>query len=194
MPVPAVEGGVGWRRNLVILWVAEFTAIFGFSFCYPFLPIYLHTDLGIADQRELALWTGLATGAAGLGMAFLSPLWGVMADRYGRKAMLVRSIVGGAVTVGLIGFAQSAGQVTGLRLLQGATSGTITAANSLVVAETPREKLGAAIGVINSAVAIGGAVAPLAGAFAVTVLGGFAMSFWAPACSCWRRPCRWSWR
>ena len=162
---------MSWQRNLIALWFAEFTAIFGFSFGFPFLSIYLHEDLGITDQHELALWTGTAIGIAGLSMAVVSPIWGLLADRYGRRPMLLRSMLGGAVTVGLIGLSQSAIQVVGLRFMQGATSGTVTAANSLVVAETPRDRLGYAIGVLNSAVAIAGALSPLIGGLAVRVFG-----------------------
>ncbi len=55
-PAPAPPAGaVSWQRNLAVLWFAEFTAIFGFSFAFPFLPLYLR-DLGVHDQSQLAFW------------------------------------------------------------------------------------------------------------------------------------------
>jgi DHA1 family multidrug resistance protein-like MFS transporter len=104
-------------------------------------------------------------------MAIASPIWGVMGDRYGRKPMLLRSMVGGAITVGLIFFTQSPIQLLVLRFLQGATSGTVAAATALVAVETPRNRVGWALGVVTSAVALGGAIGPVVGGFAGAVFG-----------------------
>jgi MFS family permease len=168
---PVNAGGVNWRRNLAALWFAEFTAIFGFSFAFPFLPIFLHTDLGVASGRDLDLWTAAAASVSGLSMGIASPLWGVLGDRYGRKPMLVRSMLGGAITVGLIYFAQNPSELLVLRFLQGATSGTVAAATALVAAETPRPRVGWALGVVSSAVALGGAIGPVVGGVAATFIG-----------------------
>jgi DHA1 family multidrug resistance protein-like MFS transporter len=148
------------------LWFAEFMAIFGFSFAFPFLSIFISHDLGVHSARDLDLWTAASASASGLSMAIASPIWGVLGDRYGRKPMLIRSMVGGAVTVGLIAFAQDPLQLVVLRLLQGATSGTVAAATALVAAETPRNKVGWALGVVTSAVALGGAIGPVMGGLA----------------------------
>jgi DHA1 family multidrug resistance protein-like MFS transporter len=104
-------------------------------------------------------------------MAIASPIWGVLGDRYGRKPMLIRSMLGGAITVGLIFFAQTPLQLVILRLAQGATSGTVAAATSLVAAETPRHRVGWALGVVTSAVALGGATGPVIGGLAGSVFG-----------------------
>jgi DHA1 family multidrug resistance protein-like MFS transporter len=104
-------------------------------------------------------------------MAIASPIWGILGDRYGRKPMLLRSMLGGAITVGLIYFAQSPAELVVLRLLQGATSGTVAAATSLVAAETPRSKVGWALGVVTSAVALGGAIGPVVGGIAGSLFG-----------------------
>lgn len=104
-------------------------------------------------------------------MAIFSPIWGALADRHGRRPMVLRSMLGGGLAVGLVGFAQAAYQVAALRFLQGTFSGTVTAANSLVAAETPRERVSWAFGILNSAVATAGAVAPLAGGLAAGVIG-----------------------
>jgi DHA1 family multidrug resistance protein-like MFS transporter len=162
---------VDWRRNLAALWFAEFTAIFGFSFAFPFLSIFISQDLGVAPGRNLDLWTAAAGSASGLAMAIASPIWGVLGDRLGRKPMLVRSMVGGALTVGLIYFVQTPEQLVILRFLQGATSGTVAAATALVAVETPRNRVGWALGVVTSAVALGSAVGPVVGGFAAAAFG-----------------------
>lgn len=162
---------VNWRRNLAALWLAEFTAIFGFSFAFPFIPLFLHRDLGIRNGPELAFWAGIAASATGFALAITSPIWGVLADRYGRKPMLVRAMIGGGVSVGLVGLVRSAVQLTTLRVVQGATSGTVAAATALVAAETPPAQIGWALGILSSAIALGGAVGPAAGGVAANVIG-----------------------
>jgi DHA1 family multidrug resistance protein-like MFS transporter len=104
-------------------------------------------------------------------MAIASPIWGVLGDRYGRKPMLIRSMLGGGLTVGLIFLAQTPLQLVILRLAQGATSGTVAAATALVAAETPRHRVGWALGVVTSAVALGGAIGPVVGGLAGAVFG-----------------------
>ena len=104
-------------------------------------------------------------------MAVASPIWGVLGDRFGRKPMLLRSMLGGAITVGLIFFAQNPFQLIVLRFLQGATSGTVAAATALVAAETPRSRVGWALGVVTSAVALGGAIGPVVGGLAGDLFG-----------------------
>lgn len=146
-------------------------AIFGFSFAFPFLSIYIHQDLGVHSGRDLDLWTAAAGSVSGLSMAIASPIWGVLGDRLGRKPMLIRSMVGGALTVGLIFLVQTPLQLVILRFLQGATSGTVAAATALVAVETPRNRVGWALGVVTSAVALGGAIGPVVGGFAGAAFG-----------------------
>lgn len=146
-------------------------AIFGFSFAFPFLSIFISKDLGVSPGHDLDLWTAASASSSGLAMAIASPIWGVLGDRFGRKPMLIRSMVGGALTVGLIYFAQNPTELVILRFLQGATSGTVAAATALVAAETPRSRVGWSLGVVTSAVALGGAIGPVIGGFAGAVVG-----------------------
>jgi MFS transporter, DHA1 family, multidrug resistance protein len=162
---------VNWRRNLAALWLAEFTAILGFSFAFPFLPLFLHRELHIPNGSELAFWTGITGGITGFALALTSPIWGRLADRYGRKPMLVRAMVGGGISVGLMGLAQSALQLTVLRGIQGASSGTVAAATALVATETPAEHLAWGLGILNSAISLGSAAGPAAGGLAANFVG-----------------------
>lgn len=164
------EGRPQWLRNLIALWFAQFTAIFGFSFAFPFLPLYLR-ELGVTDPHQLPVWAGVATGASGAALAVMSPIWGMVADRYGRRQMLIRAMLGGAITVGLMGLVANPYQLVVLRLVQGGTSGTIAAATALVAAGTPRHRVAWAMGVLTSAVAVGGAAGPTVGGILASVLG-----------------------
>ncbi len=166
-----VAAAVDWRRNLAALWLAELTAILGFSFAFPFLPLFLHRELHIASGPQLSFWTGIAAGATGFALALTSPVWGRLADRYGRKPMLVRAMIGGGISVGLMGLAQSALQLTALRFVQGGSSGTVAAATALVATETPAAHLAWALGILNSAISLGNAGGPAIGGFAANLFG-----------------------
>ena len=162
---------VDWRRNLAALWLAEFTAILGFSFAFPFLPLFLHRELHIPNGPELSFWTGVAASATGFALALTSPIWGRLADRYGRKTMLIRAMIGGGISVGLMGLSQSALQLTVLRGIQGASSGTVAAATALVATETPAAHLAWGLGILSSAISLGSAVGPAAGGLATSFIG-----------------------
>src|SRR3977135_1824366 len=141
-------------------------AIFGFSFAFPFISIFIHHDLGVPKGPELDLWTAATASISGLSLAIARPIRGILGDKYGRKPMLIRSMVGGALTVGLIYFVQDPIHLFVLLFLKGGPSGTVAAATALVAAETPRNKVGWAMGVVTSSVALGGAIGPVVGGLA----------------------------
>ncbi len=163
VPARVTSGSPTWRRNLVALWFVEFVSLFAFSFATPFLTIYMRHDLGLSDVHELALWTGLCGGAVGIAMAVAAPIWGVIADRRGRKVMLLRAIAGGSISVGLMAMARTPAQLFALCIVQGASSGTVAAATALVSGETPRRHVAHALSILTSAIALGGALGPIAG-------------------------------
>src|SRR2546426_3293412 len=76
---------VDWRRNLAALWFAEFTAIFGFSFAFPFLSIFINQDLGVHPGRDLDLWTAAAGGGVGVLVGLPGPAMGVRGGRLWAK-------------------------------------------------------------------------------------------------------------
>jgi MFS transporter, DHA1 family, multidrug resistance protein len=168
---PGVIPAVNWKRNLWALWLAEFTAILGFSLSFPFLPIFLSKDLRIHGQADIAFWTGIVASVTEFGLAVASPIWGMLADRYGRKPMLLRAMLGAGISVSLMGLSQTAQQLTILRLLQGVASGTVPAATALVTAETPRAQIGWSLGILGSAIALGGALGPALGGLAASLFG-----------------------
>jgi DHA1 family multidrug resistance protein-like MFS transporter len=153
---------IDWERNLYAIWLAQFLAIIGFSLRAPFLPFFLE-DLGVDSTSSVALWSGLINaGGAGV-MVFAAPIWGAVADRRGRRPMLMRAMFFATFTVGLMGFATAAWQLLGLRLIEGATTGTVVAATALVASTAPRDRLGYALGMIQMSIFSGAALGPLFG-------------------------------
>jgi MFS transporter, DHA1 family, multidrug resistance protein len=125
------EGQPGWNATLYAVWAGQVLALIGFSSRVPFLPFYLG-DLGVTDVEGQTLWSG-AINAAGAGaMAITAPIWGLIADRYGRKPMLLRGLFGGAFVVALMGLASEPWQLLALRVLEGTLTGTVAAATALV--------------------------------------------------------------
>ena len=131
-----------WRRTFVSAFVAQILSLVGFSFCFPFLPFFVG-DLGVTGKGEQAFWSGVAISAAGVTLALFAPLWGILADRYGRKAMVVRAMLGGTVLLLLTSTVQTIGQLVACRLLQGALTGTVAASVALVASVTPPRRSGA---------------------------------------------------
>jgi len=151
----------------------------GFGIALPFIPLYLQ-ELGLHDRAEIALWTGLISGAAGLPMALFAPIWGAVGDRYGRKSMLVRAIAGAAVVLFGISLVTDVRQLLVLRILQGALTGTGAAAATLVATIAPRARTGFALSTVNTAMQTGNFVGPLIGGVAIAAIG-FRSSFLASA-------------
>ena len=162
--VPGQTGApaISWRRNLWAIWAAQILAIVGFSLRVPFLPFYL-ADLGVRGDEALALWTGMVNaGGAGV-MMVAAPLWGILADRHGRRPMLIRAAFAGAATVGLMALATQPWHLLALRLVEGAFTGTVTASTVLVASTTPKARLGYALGMVQTAVFAGASLGPLFG-------------------------------
>ena len=167
---------VDWRRNLYVLFMVQVLSVAGFSLVFPFLPLYV-AELGVATKGSVAFWSGMVFSAQAVTMMVSSPIWGAVADRYGRKPMLVRATLGGAVMVVLMGFAQSAEQLVLIRIVQGMLTGVVSATSALVAATVPKEKSGESLGLIQTGIWVGVAVGPLIGGL-VSVALGYRASFW----------------
>ena len=161
---PGARGAPGWQRMLLILALAQLLSSVGFSMVFPFLPNYV-TDLGTNTNISIVFWTGAVFSSQAITMALASPLWGALADRLGRKPMLVRALLGGSLILGLMGFAGSAEQLVLLRAIQGVLSGTVSAGNAMVAAIAPRSRSGYAMSVLQTASWSGIAVGPVLGGF-----------------------------
>lgn len=151
-----------WRKNLYVVFIAEFLVLTGFSFVSPFMPFFIQ-KIGNFTDREAALWAGIATGASGIAMFLSAPLWGIVADRWGRKPMVLRAMFGGAVVMTLTGLAPNIYYLIVLRFAHGLVSGSVAAASALVSALTPRNKLPLAMGLITLAMYSGQTFGPLIG-------------------------------
>lgn len=151
-----------WQRTLYIMFFAQMMTAVGFSSIFPFLPLYVK-DLGATTDLSIEFLAGMVFSAQAFTMMIASPIWGVIADRYGRKLMVERAMFGGAVMLLLMAFVRSAEELVILRAVQGLITGSVAAANALVASEAPRERTGYAMGVLQVGLGSGVALGPLIG-------------------------------
>jgi MFS family permease len=156
------HGSAHWRRNLAVCVFGSFTTIVAMTLLLPFLPLYVE-QLGVTDHAAIVQWSGAAFGATFLTAALTAPLWGRLADRYGRKLMLIRASLGMAVAMSLIGMAHSVYELVALRLLAGLLGGYASGSMILVATQTPKQRTGWALGVMSSGIMAGNLAGPLIG-------------------------------
>ena len=165
-----------WRHTVRVLFAVHLVTSAGFSLVIPFLPLYVK-NLGVSSPGRVAFWSGMVFAAPALSMMLAAPLWGWLADRYGRKLMLVRSTLAGAVLLALMGFVQNVEQLALLRAAQGAFTGYIAASNALVASTIPREHAGESFGFLRTGTWVGTGLGPLIGGL-IGEFFGFRQSFW----------------
>ncbi|PLR48488.1 MULTISPECIES: multidrug efflux MFS transporter [Yersiniaceae] len=153
-----------WKVNLFSVWLGCFFTGLAMSQILPFLPLYIE-QLGVHDHEALSLWSGLVFSGTFLVSAIVAPMWGSLADRKGRKLMLLRASLGMAIVMMLQGFATNVWQLFILRTLMGLTSGYIPNAMALVASQVPRDKSGWALGTLSTGQISGVILGPLLGGF-----------------------------
>ncbi|MFZ3617725.1 multidrug efflux MFS transporter [Leclercia barmai] len=153
-----------WKVNLISVWFGCFFTGLAISQILPFLPLYV-SQLGVSSHEALSMWSGLVFSVTFLVSAIVSPMWGSLADRKGRKLMLLRASLGMAIAILLQAFATNVWQLFLLRALMGLTSGYIPNAMALVASQVPRERSGWAISTLSTAQISGVIGGPLMGGF-----------------------------
>lgn len=159
-----------WKLNLISVWLGCFFTGLAMSQILPFLPLYIE-QLGVSGHQSLSIWSGLVFSGTFLVSALVSPLWGSLADRKGRKLMLLRASLGMAVVIALQGMVTNVYQLFALRALMGLTSGYIPNAMALVASQVPRDKSGWALGTLSTGPVTGVIVGPLLGGLMADHLG-----------------------
>ncbi|WP_318358241.1 multidrug efflux MFS transporter [Enterobacter sp.] len=153
-----------WKVNLISVWFGCFFTGLAISQILPFLPLYV-AQLGVTSHEALSMWSGLTFSITFLISAIVSPMWGSLADRKGRKLMLLRASLGMAIAILLQAFATNVWQLLLLRGIMGLTSGYIPNAMALVASQVPRERSGWALSTLSTAQISGVIGGPLMGGF-----------------------------
>lgn len=148
---------INWKLNLFVTWIGCFLTGAAFSLVMPFLPLYVEL-LGVSSPEKLNFWSAAVFSITFLFFAIASPIWGGLADRKGRKVMLLRSALGMAIVMMLMGLVQNVWQFLVLRALLG---GFVPNANTLIATQVPRNKSGWALGTLSTGAVSGALIGPL---------------------------------
>ncbi|MCL2632230.1 MAG: multidrug efflux MFS transporter [Coriobacteriia bacterium] len=159
-----------YKRNLVVLWFGCFISGVGLSIVQPFMPLFIDT-LGDFTREQLSFWSGMIMSGTFLTSALTAPFWGRLADRTGRKLMLLRSAVGMSVIMIATSFVTSVQMLLVLRLVYGVFSGYIGNAVALMAVQVPREESGKVLGTLSTSSVSGQLIGPLFGSTVVTIFG-----------------------
>lgn len=160
-----------WKINVIVLWFGQFFVNAGMTMITPFLSLYLARNLGVQGEHAIGIWAGLIFAANFATSFIFQPVWGKLADKYGRKIMLLRSGFGMAIVITLMGFATQPWHLLALRLLNGTISGFNPAAVALVSGTAPKERMGFAMGTIQSGNVAGTILGPLIGGLMAEYVG-----------------------
>jgi MFS family permease len=167
----AVAAGVlSWRRNLAALTAASFIGFTGFTLVMPFLPLYI-AELGVRDVGRIALWTGMTLGVTPALTALLAPAWGRLADRFGRKLMVARSLASFVVIMAAMAWVTSPWHLFALRAVQGLFAGYGALCLAMAADSSPRDRMAQSIGMVQTAQRLGPALGPVLGGLVAGAVG-----------------------
>ena len=164
-----------WRRNLQVFPPANLLGSMSFALAWPFVPLMLRS-LGVRDNLET--WTGhmmLVFYAVGIVCA---PLWGGIADHYGRKIMVLRASLGMGIFMSLVPFAPTPLWFACLFMLVGFFNGFVPASMALLVANTPPQRTGRALALAQTGSLVGQTMGPAAGAMLAALMDRLHWLFW----------------
>lgn len=154
------------------MWILWFGVLFcssSYTMSVPFLPLFLY-DLGV-DKSSVNLWAGIVHSSAFLVGAIMAPLWGMLADKFGKRKMVIRAGLSLAIIYALIAFVQTPWQLVGVRMMHGFVGGFVPASMSIVAMIAPKEKLGWSLGIMQAGTMTGGILGPLFGGLLAEAFG-----------------------
>src|SRR5512134_1610536 len=171
---------MSYRTNLFAVTAASFIGFTGFTLVMPFLPLYFQ-QLGVTDVGDIALWSGVSLGVTPAVTALMAPFWGRLADRYGRKVMVERSLVSFVVIMAAMAFVTKAWHVFALRAVQGLFAGYGALTLTMAADSAPKDRMAQAIGFVQTAQRLGPALGPLIGGV-IAQLAGLRNGFIVTSC------------
>jgi DHA1 family multidrug resistance protein-like MFS transporter len=161
---------ISWRRNQFAVAAAAFMGFTGFTLVMPFLPLYI-AELGVTDVGAIAAWAGFSLGVTPAITAVLSPFWGRVADRFGRKLMVERSLVSFVVIMAAMAYVTEAWHIFALRAVQGLFAGYGGLTLAMAAESAPKDRLASAIGTLQTVQRLGPALGPVIGGVVAGIVG-----------------------
>ena len=137
----------------------------------PFIPLLLKDNLGIVDDNVRGLYVAIYQFASMLSLCVGTSVWGILADKFGRKLMLLRASYCAAFLYPLLVFAPNFATLVIIRFVVSFFSGTVNPAQTLLVSNTPEEKHGFVLGTLSTSVWSGNMTGYLLGGFIAEFFG-----------------------
>ena len=150
-----------WQRNLKIAWIGTFFTGASFSIVMPFMALYVE-ELGVKGAM-VEWYAGLSVAISALASALVSPIWGRLADRYGRKPMMIRASMVMTFTMGGLALVPNVFWLLFLRTLNGLFAGYVPNATALIASQVPQNRSGYALGTLSTGLTAGVLIGPLLG-------------------------------
>lgn len=160
---------ISWKENLRVAWFGSFLTGASISLVVPFMPIFVE-QLGI-ESDQVAFYAGLAISVSAVSAALVSPIWGILADKYGRKPMMIRAGLAMTITMGGLAFVPNIYWLIFLRLLNGVFTGFVPNATALIASQVPKDKSGYALGTLSTGVVAGTLTGPFVGGLVAEIFG-----------------------
>ena len=168
---------VSWKLNLAMLWLSQLLILAGFQAFIPFVPLFIEDVLGVTDKVQLAAAITAFNGFGTFAYAIFNPIWGILADRYGVKPMLLRGTFVTAVIFPAMAYSTSVFMLVFLRFLSAACAGTTSSSQMMIVRNTPEKYQGFALGVLSSAIWGGAMLGFVIGGLLIDFFG-YKEAFW----------------
>ncbi|HFI0446962.1 TPA: multidrug efflux MFS transporter [Streptococcus suis] len=158
-----------WKQNLKVAWLGNFLTGTSFTLVMPFISVFVE-ELGVGPGL-VEYYAGLAVSTNALAAALMAPIWGSLADRYGRKPMMVRAAFAMIFTMGGMAFVPNVFWLLVLRVLNGVFTGYIPNATALIASQVPRDKPGYALGTLSTGAVAGNLIGPTLGGVLAEIFG-----------------------
>ena len=166
-PLPAVN----WKKNLIVVWLSQFLAMIGFGCCMPFIPLFLRDQLGIVNDQLRGFYVSVYYFSGMTSLCIASAVWGILADRFGRKLMLLRASYAAALFYPLFALSPNIYVLLVIRFICSFLAGTVNPAQTLLVATTPPEKHGFVLGTFSTSIWGGNMLGYMTGGLVVHYFG-----------------------
>lgn len=145
-------------RPLLVIFLTIFVNLVGFGIIIPLLPFYAET-FGASPTV-----IGLLFASFSISQLVASPVLGELSDRWGRRPVLLVSLVGTVISFLMLAVAQSLTMLFAARIVDGLSGGNITTARAYIADITTPENRARAFGVLGAAFGLGFVVGPALGA------------------------------
>ena len=158
-----------WKQNLKVAWLGNFLTGTSFTLVMPFISVFVE-ELGVGPGL-VEYYAGLAVSTNALAAALMAPIWGSLADRYGRKPMMVRAAFAMIFTMGGMAFVPNVFWLLVLRVLNGVFTGYIPNSIALIASQVPIDKTGYALGTLSTGAVAGNLIGPTLGGVLAEMFG-----------------------